>query len=72
MLYWHEIWLNRFKNQKQFDLILSVEAWHTLPNTSQTLAQSRKLLDNRNESSRLIIADGFAVDRLAAVEAEFG
>ena len=53
-------------------MIISVEAWHTLPNTSQTLAQARKLLESRNESSRLIIADGFAVDKLAAVEAEFG
>ena len=58
-------------SSKQFDLILSVEAWHTLPNTNQALAESKKLLDIQNEQARLIIADGFAVDRLAAVEAEF-
>jgi len=30
---------------KKFDMILSVEAWHTVPNTSQVLEQAQLLLD---------------------------
>jgi hypothetical protein len=52
-------------------LLLSVEAWHTLPNTSLALENSKRLLDSSSEQSRLIIADGFAVEKLQAIEAEF-
>lgn len=43
---------------------MCVEAWHTFSDTNETLKQAKNLLDESNEESRLIIADGFSLDRL--------
>jgi cyclopropane fatty-acyl-phospholipid synthase-like methyltransferase len=55
---------------QQYDMILCVEAWHTLPNTLETLRQSAALL-SKDSDSRLVIADGFDVTLIQECEAEF-
>lgn len=49
-------------------MILCIEAWHTIPNTLQTLRQAANYLD---EDGRLIVSDGFSVEKLAVYESEF-
>lgn len=51
-------------------MILCVEAWHTLPNTLETLRQSSTLL-SRDSDARLVIADGFDVKLIEKYEDEF-
>ena len=49
-------------------MVLCIEAWHTLPNTNQALNNVHKLMETEG---LLLIADGFAVDKIGEYEAEF-
>ena len=51
-------------------MILCVEAWHTLPNTNQTLRQASALL-SRDSDARIVIADGFDNNLIEKYESEF-
>lgn len=53
---------------KKYNMVTCIEAWHTLPNTERALNNIHRLLESQGE---LLIADGFAVDRIEDYEAEF-
>lgn len=55
---------------QQYDMILCVEAWHTLPNTLKTLQQALNLL-KQDRNARLVIADGFDNELIEKYEQEF-
>lgn len=53
---------------KKFNIIICIEAWHTFPNTDRILKQVSQMIE---ENGKFVIADGFAVDKIAEYEQEF-